>query len=198
MLVFLGLLLYCVVLRLLAWHSVVETTMVEPVCSGERSPPGTKHGTELTLWLFSCPATLSAQTRPCPLPLFTPSPSVSPPRKLQFLLSSPSLSLFLRLQCSVLPPQSLLSISSFLLPHKDIHSPVALKGETKCPLKMQSPAQKCHSSQDFGLEIRSHSPRPELLCVSCSLRGSLFSIATVWVRMEERRGAAGLVPSWKE
>ncbi|CAB1416131.1 unnamed protein product [Pleuronectes platessa] len=38
-----------VVTQLLAWHSVVETTMVEPVCSGERSSPGTKHGTVLTL-----------------------------------------------------------------------------------------------------------------------------------------------------
>lgn len=33
-----GLLLCCMVFRLLAWHSVMETTMVEPVCQGAFTP----------------------------------------------------------------------------------------------------------------------------------------------------------------
>lgn len=79
-----GLLLCCMVFRLLAWHSVMETTMVEPVRRGAFTP---WHQT----WHRAHPGFSAAQLgfpiNPTPPPLlpFTPSPSASPPLQLQFL-----------------------------------------------------------------------------------------------------------------
>lgn len=98
---------------------------------GERSPPGTKRGTESSPRLFSCPCYRLSNK---PSLLFTPSPAVSGfsfvlPALSLFFYSSPSLPLSKSIASCLFPPRSLLSVSFFLSPHKDTHSLVALKGE---------------------------------------------------------------------
>lgn len=88
-----GLLLRCVVFRLLAWHSVMETTMVEPVRRGAFTP---WHQT----WHRAHPGFSAAQlgfpiNPPSALLLFTPSPSASLPLQFQFLPTFLSFSLHL-------------------------------------------------------------------------------------------------------
>lgn len=174
------------------------------LCGGERSPPGTKRGTESSPRPFSCPARLSNK----PSLLFTPSPAASPasvsPREFSrslLLCVSPTLSVYSSCLFPLSLPRSLLSVSFFLLPHKDGHSPVALKGEQNVLWKCKKPAQKCHRSRDFCLKSRSLSPslRWVTLCLSFT-EGSLFSIGPVWERVRRRRwrGAAGPVPSCRE
>lgn len=131
--------------------------------------------------LFSCPARLSNEpSLPPPtttLPLLSTSlPSASPTLQFQFL---PTFLLFFYLHAShLLLLQPLLSISSFLLPHKESHSPIALRGE-------QNVLWKCKPLHRNAITVGICALRffpallLELLCVPGSLRGSLFSIALV-------------------
>lgn len=142
-----GLLLRCMVFRLLAWHSVMETTMVEPVRRGAFTP---WHQT----WHRPHPGFSAAWLG---FPIKSPSSSFS--FSLHFshflLLSiSPTFSCLFLLQ-------SLLSISSFLLPHKDSHSPMALKGEQKSPLKMRSLHRNAIA---FGIAALRFAPARVTLC----------------------------------
>lgn len=189
-----GPLLRCVVPSLLAWHSVMETTMVEPVRRGAFTP---WHQT----WHRAHPGFSAAQlgspiNPPAPL-LLIPSLTftASPPLQLQFLppcLAAPLLlSISPAFSCSFLL-QSLLSVSAFLLRHNAGHS-------AKKPSEHADSAQKCHRSLDFSLKIHSRSLGRVTLHFSFT-EGSLFSIAPVWERVRCRSGreAAGLVPSWRE
>lgn len=163
-------------------------------------------------WLFSCPARLSNKPPPSPLLLFTPATPVSPLLRLHSLptfLSFSSSPLSLPLSVPIcMPPvffllQSLLSISSFLLPHKDIHSPMALRGRrTKHALKMQSLRRNATA---VGISALRFAPAllARLTLYFLFTEGSLFSIAPVWERVRwrsgvEGRGAAGPAPGWKE
>lgn len=107
---------------------------------------------------FSYPTRLPINP-PSPLFLFTPSPSLSPPLKLHFLPTflsfsspfpllsiSPTFCACSHASCLFLL-QSLLSISSFLLPHKDSHSPMALRGE-------QNILRKCKSCTEMPSQSR--------------------------------------------
>lgn len=139
---------------LLLWHAaaaaVVETTMVEPVRRGVLTP---WHRT----WHRAHPPSFSAAQLDFPINPFSLAYFASP-LKFHFLLSvllffsSPSLPL----SASCLFPESPLSISSFLLPYKDSHSPVALSGRTKSP---EMPSQAGFLPWD-SLPLSS----PDLLC----------------------------------
>lgn len=184
----------CCCVRLLAWHSVMETTMVEPVRRGAFTP---WHQT----WHRAHPGLSVARLG---FPINPHSLASSFSFSLHFchsrLLSiSPTFCVYTHGSCLYLP-QSLFSISSFLLPHKDRHSPVALKGEQKRPLKMRSLHR---NAMAVGISALRFTPLALLarvtLCFSFT-EGSLFSIASVWERVTWRSGGGtvGLMPSWKE
>lgn len=103
---------------------------------------------------FSCPARLPINP-PSPPLLFTPSPSLPPPHssftfslhfsRFPLLYISPTFCACTHAYCLLLL-QSLLSISSFLLPHKDSHSPLALGGE-------QNIVRKCKACTEMPLQL---------------------------------------------
>lgn len=131
------------------------------LCGGERSPPGTKRGTESSPRLFSCPARLSNK----PSLLFTPSHAESRASVSSciFLSFSTSLHLFpLSVSVAVPPVYFSPSLSSqfhpFFHPTKTaIHSWHLESNKTFS--ENAKPAQKCHRSRDFCLKSCSHSPR---------------------------------------
>lgn len=152
------------------------------LCGGERSPPGTEHGTELTLafQLASGGFFFFSINPPAPLsPLaFTPTLSLPlqlhfPPRILNFFSNSLT-SLFVppRLPSSQFQPFLFAAQRQPLSP-----------GRTKTPSENAKPTQKCHNSLGFGPEIHCG----VTLCVPFT-EGSLFSIACVWERVRCRSG----------
>lgn len=172
-----GLLLCCVVFRLLAWHSVMETTMVEPVWQGAFTP---WHQT----WHRAHPGFSAAQlgfpiNPPSPLILFTPSQSVSPPLKLEFLptvllFSSLCISHFLCLYPCLLfisPPVSPLNFILSFAPQRQPFTHGTWR-RTKRPLKMQSLHRNAIAVWISAFLLTS----PELLCVSRLLRVHYFPL----------------------
>lgn len=167
------------------------------LCGGERSPPGTERGTELTLafqlasggffffffFFFNKPSrpTLSSCIHSHSLPASLPFQLHFPPRILNFFSNSPT-SLFVFFFPR--PPSS--QFQPFLFaPQRRPLSP----GRTKTPSENAKPAQKCHDSLGFGPEILSG----VTLCVPFT-EGSLFSIARVWERVRCRSGGEPLAP----
>lgn len=181
-----GLMQRCVVLRLWRGLSVMETTIVEPVWRGAFTP---WHQT----WHRSHPGFSAAQLcfpiKPSPPSvLFTPSLPASRSLRLHISL------VFRCLLFTSLPPWSLLSISSFLWPHKDAHSPGALRGEQNLLWKCKACTENATA---VGISALMFTPRRSYFVILALWGVSVFQQLCVG-EAEAWRGAAGLLPSWKE
>lgn len=159
-----ALLLCCVAFRLLPWHSVMETTMVEPVRRGAFTP---WHQT----WRRAHPGFSAAPAGLSNKPAL-PSPSIHSlavcvsPRSgftfcLRFSRFSPLSVAPAFLQPCLLfisPPVSPLNFILSFATTKTAIQPWHL-GANKTSSENAKPAQKCHRSRDFCLKNRSRSPR---------------------------------------
>lgn len=148
------LLLCCVVFRVLAWHSVMETTMVEPVWRGAFTPWHQTWHRELTQ-AFQLPSYK-------PSLLFSPSfagsqASVSAYIFLPFLYSSPSLPLSLSIAVSpfISPPVSPLNFVLSFAPQR-LPFTVALRDEQNVLWKSKA-CPEMPSQLDFWVKSGSRS-----------------------------------------
>lgn len=144
------------------------------LCGGERSPPGTKLGTELAQ-AFQLPPhpphSLASLLSP-PTPAFSPAClSLSSPLRLSRFPCPYSRLLFIS------PPVSPLNFTLSFAPQRQPFTRGTKTKMNKTSSENAKPAEKCLRSQGF---CRLSSP--ELL------RGSLFSIAPVWERVRWRSG----------
>lgn len=166
-----GPLLRCVVPSLLAWHSVMETTMVEPVRRGAFTP---WHQT----WHRAHPGFSAAQlgspiNPPAPL-LLIPSLTftASPPLQLQFL--PPCLAAPLLLSSSPSLPLSRVHFSSSLSSQFQPFFCATMQAiQPKSPLNTQILPRNAIAVWISPLRF-TPALSAELLCISHSLRGHCF------------------------